>query len=83
MSELIWHDDASIELSTSLPAEGGLPVNGKPERHEFRGARIAFRDGFVYIRPDANNLGRSGNRVFVVPATAVVRAELPNGAAEV
>ncbi|OKK12237.1 hypothetical protein AMK16_32355 [Streptomyces sp. CB00455] len=71
MSELIWHKDASIELSTALP-----------ERYDFRGAQIAFSGGFVYIRPDPNNVGRSSNRVFVVPASAVVRAELPNGAAE-
>ncbi|MFK0223943.1 hypothetical protein ACIQWN_37920 [Streptomyces vinaceus] len=82
MSELIWHDDSSIELSTSLPAEGGFPMKGKPEKYDFRGAQIAFSGGFVYIRPDANNVGRSSNRVFVVPASAVVRAELPNGAAE-
>jgi hypothetical protein len=38
--------------------------------------KVAFRDGFVHIRPAA------GKRVFVVVAAAVVRAELPNGATE-
>ncbi|WP_030888224.1 hypothetical protein [Streptomyces sp. NRRL S-1868] len=80
--ELIWHDEARIELSISLPAEGGLPMQGKPETNSFRGVRVAFRDGLVYICPAPYERGSDGQRVFVVPAAALVRAELPDGAAE-
>jgi hypothetical protein len=82
MTELIWHNDAAIELSTALPAEGGLPMEGKPERNSFRGVKVAFSGGLVYIRTAPGNQAKDGKRVFVVPAAAVVRAELPNGAAE-
>jgi hypothetical protein len=82
MTELIWHDEAKIELSISLPAEGGLPMQGKPETNSFRGVKVAFCDGLVYIRPSPHARGSEGKRVFVVPATALVRAELPGGAAE-
>ncbi|MGW0844254.1 hypothetical protein ACWD26_29770 [Streptomyces sp. NPDC002787] len=82
MTELLWHDDATIELSVSLPAKGGLPMQGKPETNSFREVKVAFHGGLVYIRPFPYSPGSEGKRVFVVPATALVRAELPDGTTE-
>lgn len=82
MADVVWHQSATIELAVSLPTEGGLPIEGKWETHRFENAYVAFREGFAYIRPDPQALGSAGTRVFVVPASTVKRAELPNGADE-
>jgi hypothetical protein len=67
MRNLEWQQGADVWLKTGH----GINTERTSQLSFVPRAEVAFRDGFIFIRP-----GDDGGKIHVVPASGVTRVEL-------